>query len=534
MKEAIFYPAEDDNKACSGLIAGNQTTSDGSVICCYTCDGPCDFRVHVVPAEDHANGSLFRINYAGIPGGMEHTVRADIPEVAHTYRYFSAEVPFGNEKQVFLSENTCSSIPELSDMTEDAALLDWHTLAELTLRRASTASEAVNIMGALVEKYGLHGRAESYLLADPNDQWIIEIVGNSTIWVAVRIPANAALFHANRLRIGEIRTDDPERFRFSPKLFSHAEEKNIWHRDSGIPFHFAKLYANDNEPGSVRREWRAFSMLCPSVVWKNDASDLPLYVIPEIRITPRWVMQTLFRDVMEGTEYSLTEGPLAGPFGCPIRQKVEGFKPAIVNRPIGTWNTVYASVCEARAEYPDELGGIAWFSIDAPRSGTYVPFWCGTEKLPKEWNSGSYLEYTDDSAFWAFQAIDTLSAVRYRDMHADVRKVFDEFEEKELNDQPAIEQKALELYKSYGSKAASKFLTVCTSKYCQDALQIAKDLFRTLLCKYRDGNPEGRINEYWADAYQKEGWVRIPSVPTDNQPDGPAIDSSDNPPVFDS
>ena len=61
-----------------------------------------------------------------------------------------------------------------------------------------------------------------------------------------------------------------------------------------------------------------------------------------------------------------------------------------------------------------------------------------------------------------FQALDTFSWLRYRDMHKDIREVFGTLEEEQFSKQAEIEKKALALYKS-DPKSAKEFLTEYSS-----------------------------------------------------------------------
>lgn len=489
-------------EACSALAVGKHASVSGGTINCYTSDGTCDFRLYVMPAQKHAPGDKYIIDYTGIPGGFVHDAVGEIPQAAETYQWFKAEVPFANEHQVFISENTCGSWEDLETMAYEDALIDWHTLAALALQRAKTASEAVDVMGELVETYGLRGDAESYMISDPDEVWMIEIAGNSDIWVAQRIPDNAVAFHANRLRIQEVDLSDTANFRGSDKLISWAIEKGRYNPETDGAFSFEKAYSTGRESvGSARREWRAYSLLCPSVEWNPAATTYPVYVIPEEKISAEWVMDVLWRDVMEGSDYSLTEDIAAGPFGSPLRQSITGVG---TERPISTYTVTYATVCEARGWLPDALGGLIWYSNDTPRSSCFVPLYVGIREVPESWHTGSYLEYSADSAWWAFQSLDTISALRYRDMNADVRAVFDQLEADQLAYQKQFEDTALYVYKKYGETALLDHLTAYSNQQCRYAEDTARELFEFLLGKYVDGRPRTTVDEKWQELLNQD------------------------------
>lgn len=195
---------EECKQACTSFAAGPGATIEGYTMSGHTCDGNCDFTLTVVPGKKHNPGDKVRIDYPGSPGGFKHVVlgETDIPQVAETYTFFMIECPIGNEYQVFFGENTCGTRKELCDIPAGTAMLDYTQVAALALQRGKTAREAIAAAGELIEKYGLKGlgnSGESFLVSDPTEAWCFEIVGESTIWVAQRIPDDHVCPHANRM-----------------------------------------------------------------------------------------------------------------------------------------------------------------------------------------------------------------------------------------------------------------------------------------------------------------------------------------------
>lgn len=492
-----------EGKRCSAFAAGKDATVDGSTINAYTCDGPCDFRLELIPAAAHEDGEEYIIDYKGIKGGSGHTAEGKIPEVPYTNAIFSAEVPVANDKQVFISENTCLSKMVLSNLKEGEGLLDYHSLPALTLQRAATASEAVDTMGALVEKYGFQGGAESFIISDPNEVWNVEVVGDSTIWVAQRIPDNAVIYHANRLRIQKVDMDDHDKFRGSENLVSWPIEKGVYDPEKHGEFSFERVYSAWRYMiSSVRREWRAFSLLCPDREWADNAAAYPYYVFPKEKISIKWVMTELFRDTYAGTKYDLSKGYGAGPFGNPMRQVIKG-----VGResPIGTWTSTYSTVCQARRGMPDALGGLMWYCQGTSRTSVWTPIYCGVKSIPESYRMGDYTMASFDSAWWITQILETMTEIRYDDICKDIRKAFDELENEQMEKQSEVEQKALQIYKEESREAMINFLTAFTNGRCELALETGKELIFQLFAKYRDGNP-GRtdIPDEWKELLLKD------------------------------
>ncbi|MFC1729349.1 dipeptidase [candidate division KSB1 bacterium] len=486
---------------CSSFAAGPGATLGGYAMSGHTCDGKCDFTLTVIPRRQHAPGEKVRIDYPGLPGGFTHTVYGltEIPQVPETYSYFMTECPLGNEFQVFFGENTCGTRAELANLPRGKAMLDWTQIAALALQRGKTAREAILAVGKLIEEYGLSGSGESFLVSDPNEAWCFEIVSESTLWVAQRIPDDHVCPHANRMRIGVVDPDDEENFMMSPGLIQNAIERGYYNPASDGPFHFAKVYSGNESRGNKIREWRMFSLLCPSQEWDID-QDFPFSVKPEKKVDVRWWIDNVWRDHMEGTPYDKTQGIGAGPFNSPGRIPISGYS---AERSICTEGSGYSWVSQSRGWLPDDIGGLFWFGIDCPRSTCYVPFYVGMSQTPDSWKQGDFTEFDPESPRWYFQAIDTFSWLRYKDMHADVVNVFGALEDDQFTRQPDVEKLAVELHKT-DPGMAKEFLTFYSTDRALKAEKAAKDLFYFLLHKYADGGPRAEVSQEWLDLLNKK------------------------------
>jgi dipeptidase len=486
------------NKSCSSFAAGKLASLDGSVMTGHTLDGPFDFKLRIVPRGEHKFNEKVKIDYIGIPGGFQHIIRDStiIPQVTETFKYFHTDCPLANEYQVFFGENTCPTKEELRTLSSEKALLDWTQVAKLALQRGKTAREAIKAAGALIEKYGLNGDGESFLVSDPNEAWCFEIPGYTNEWIAQRIPDDQVCPHANRMRIGEVNLRDTINYLSSPDLIKTAQKKGFFNPVKNGAFNFARVYNDTKNHKSLvnrRREWRMLSLLCPTQKWNPDAIEYPFAVKPEKKITVRWWIDTVWRDHYEGTAYDKTKGTGAGPFSCPDRPKISGVN---CERSICVGNSAYSWVSQARSWLPNCIGGLFWFGLDCPRSTCFLPFYVGISKVPKSWQIGDYLNFSDESIWWYFQAIDSFSWLRYNEIHADVRKTFSTIEQEEFQDQLKIEKEALELYMEDPS-LADDFLTKCTLDYAQRIEKVTRNLFFSLIVKYRDGLPETNVSEDW-------------------------------------
>jgi dipeptidase len=103
---------------------------------------------------------------------------------------------------------------------------------------------------------------------------------------------------------------------------------------------------------------------------------------------------------------------------------------------------------------------------------------------------------SENSAFWAYQQLDTLSLLRYRNIHQDIRSTLDPIEKEAFESQDGVEMKALGLYKADPRKA-QEYLTGYSDALAARAEHSARELFKALMAKYRDGYPETNAGADW-------------------------------------
>mgnify|MGYP001218664835 FL=1 len=316
-----------NSPACTNLIVGKAASADGSVIVSYSADSFGMFgHLYHSPAATHSQGEMLDIydwdtaQYLG-----------QIKQVPKTYNVIGNI----NEFQVTIGETTFGGRPELADST---GIIDYGSLIYIALQRASTAREAIQVMTDLVKEYGYHSEGESFKVADPNEAWILEMIGKGpgvrgAVWVAVRIPDDCIAAHANQSRIHKFNMEDKENCMYSPDVISFAREKGYF---NGVnkDFSFADAY-NPLDFGGLR--------YCEARVWsfyrrhntemdkylsyiKGETSEpMPLYIKPDKKVSVRDVQQDM-RDHYEGTPLDMTKDLGAGAYNSPYRPSPLSFK----------------------------------------------------------------------------------------------------------------------------------------------------------------------------------------------------------------
>lgn len=500
--------AEDN---CSSFLVTKGASKDGSVMITYTCDGEFLPRLEYIPAQDHEPSATIPIR------GRDGTTRGQVKQVPHTY----AVVGLMNEHQLAIGETTFGGRSELRNPD---GLLHYSLLMDLALQRAKTAGEAIKVMTELVEEYGYASTGESFSIADPEEAWIMEMIGpgpggKGAHWVALRIPDGYVSGHANMSRIGEFPLDDPDNCLYSSKVMSFAEEKGYYDKKSGKPFSFRYAY-DPPKPSSLRtcaaRVWSMFRRSAPSQNFSpdfqrgvKDAKPYPLWIKPDQKLSLQDVMN-IMRDHYEGTEFDMTKGIDAGPFGCPVRCRDLTWEVDAVQysweRPISTQQTGFSFISQSRGWLPAAIGGVYWYGVDDTSTTCYFPLYCCIQDVPKPFTVGDLQKFSWDSAWWVFNFVSNYANLKYSYMVKDIQKVQSALEGQFLSLQPVIEGTALELHK----KDPKLLVQYLTNYSLSQGEQVAKrwiELGEYLLTKYNDGYVKDERGRPLAVGYPSE-WLK--------------------------
>ncbi|MFP4469668.1 MAG: dipeptidase [Bacteroidales bacterium] len=498
---ALLLPAL-HSFACTNLIVTKGASADGSSFLVYTNDGEWLYRLNNTPARDHLPGDSLTFRSG------RNNVEGKIHQVPHTYAVIGFQM---NEHQLAVGETTFTGREELWNHSK--FLEYWH-LMSLALERAKTAREAVEVITSLVEQYGYGSEGESFSLVDPNEAWILEMVGtgdggDGAVWVAMKIPDGTISAHANMARIGEFPLDDPENCLYAENVISFAIEKGYYDPKSGEPFRFNEVY-NPSTPDRLKycetRVWSLFNRASPSLELSPDyhrgvkgAERYPLWIKPDKKINLQDLMD-LVRDHYEGTPYDMTKGLDAGPFGSPNRWRPlywDGADGARYSweRPISTYNTAFSFIGQMRSHLPDEVGGICWFGVDDTYFTCYVPVFVGATSVPQPFTVGDINSYSRESMWWAFNFVSNFANLRYDMMIVDIRKVQSDLEKRMMAATDSITRKAMDLS---GRDQRIALLTGFSNTWGEKVLQEWVDLGDRLVTKYNDGyvkDENGKIQE---------------------------------------
>ncbi|WP_298651674.1 C69 family dipeptidase [uncultured Proteiniphilum sp.] len=478
---------------CTNLLVGKKASTDGSTLISYAADSYGLYgELYHWPARQYDPGEILRV-YEWDTGKY----LGEIPQALQTYNVIGNM----NEHQLAIGETTFGGRSELSDST---GIMDYGSLIYITLQRAKNAREAIHIMTGLVKEHGYYSSGESFSIADPEEVWVMEMIGKGpgnkgAVWVAVRIPDDCVSAHANQARIQQFPLDDPENCIYSPDVISFARKKGYFNGDDA-DFSFAQAYA-PLDFGALRyceaRVWSFFNKVNKDMAGyvtyaQGKTTDpMPLYIKPDRKLSAQDIQQ-MMRDHYEGTELDWRFDVGAGPFNSPYRWSPLSFEVDSVEycneRPIATQQTAFSFVAQMRSGLPNEIGGIFWFGIDDAAQTVYYPFYCGHTETPYEMTrgNGDLLNFSWTSAFWIHNWVSNMVYTRYSDMSADMKKVQAKLEDQFKASQSGVEREAAGLYEQSPSQAVL-YLTQYTNNLVKEGVAEWKKLGEYLMVKYVDG-----------------------------------------------
>lgn len=482
-------------EACSNFIVGKKASVDGSVMCSYSADdyGMFQYLCHY-PAAKHAKGEMRKIY-----DWDSNKYHGEIPEAAETYNVIGNI----NEWQVTIGETTYGGREEMVDST---GIMDYGSLIYVALQRSKTAREAIKVMTTLANTYGYNSEGETFTICDPNEAWIMEMMGKGAgskgaVWVALRIPDDAICAHANQSRIGKFNMKDKKNVMYAKDVVSFARSKG-WFKGKDADFSWKMAYAKPDFSGRRFCDARAWAMLnhfydmSPYLDWalgKNpDAQDMPLWVVPNKKVSVKDV-ENVMRDHYEGTPLSVADGSDIGggiwemPYRpTPLMYKVDG-KQYFNERPVSTQQSGFVFVSQMRSWLPREIGGVFWFANDDANMAAFTPVYCSMTQRPECYNTPGVdaVHFSKKNAYWVCNMTSNMVYPRYSLMFPTLKEVRDSLDNSYFAAQAGVEKKAQELY-AQNPQAAVKYLNDYSVEKAQQMLAHWNQLFEFMVVKYND------------------------------------------------
>ena len=509
--------------ACTNFLVGKDASVDGSTMISYAADSYALYGfLHFVPAADHPEGAVREVKDwdTGKP-------LCTIPQVAHTYNV----VGNMNEHQLAIGETTWGGRPEL----ESGEGIDYGSLIYIALERCKTAREAIKCMTDLVAEYGYASSGETFSIADPNEVWLMELIGKGkvekgAVWVATRVPDDCIAAHANQARFTTINFKDKENWMWSKDVVSFArkqgyfegKDKDFNFQEAYAPYDFSGLYVCEARVWSFFRKFSddmdkyfdfASGKTFVETGGKYAGERMPLYIKPNHKVSAQ-ELKDCMRDQYEGTPLDITQGPDAGPWNSKLRYGSLGFQYDSVQywfeRPIATQQTAWSFVAQMRGYEGANAGGIFWFGVDDAATSLYVPMYSSITAVPEcfQEGNGDLYTYSPTAAWWTYNIVANWAYSKYSAMLPDIQKVQSAWEDKFNSQIAVIDQQVAAM----DQQQAQKFLTDYSCLQAQESTAAWKELGIYLFVKYLDGQQrKEKDGQFLRNAYgEPEGPNRVP------------------------
>lgn len=518
--------------ACTNFLVGKNASTDGSTIISYAADsyGMYGF-LHFSPAADYEKGAMREVYDwdTGRPQGS-------IPQVAHTY----SVVGNTNEHQVTIGETTWGGREALWDTVG----IDYGSLIYIALERSKTAREAIEWFITLVNEYGYASEGESFSFGDPNEVWIMDLIGKGpgkkgANWVAVRIPDDAIAAHANQARITKLPIGRKvkvsaavakEQKRLEKKLncvcngdwmwdknliafarekgFFTGADKDFSYQAAYNPFDFSGLYVCEARVWSFFNHFStemdkyfdyATGATFRATGGKDEGEHMPLWIIPNRKVSVQDIKECM-RDEYEGTSLDITQGTDAGPWNSKLRFGGLGFKLTDENdttkttqywyeRPTATQQTAWSYVSQMRSY---NRYGIFWFGVDDAACSCYTPMYSCINHIPEcfaEGNGDSF-NFSPTSAWWTFNMVANWAYTKYSRMYPHIREMQQVWDDKFNTQIAGVDAQAADL----SDEDARAFLTSYSCSQAENLVADWQRLYIYLITKFIDGQERKEEN----------------------------------------
>ena len=505
-----------ESLACTNFIVGKKASADGSVICTYNAD---DYGMFIglchYPAATHQKGEM-RLIY----DWDTRVYHGAIPEAPVTYNVIGNI----NEYQVTIGETTYGGREEMVDTT---GIIDYGSLIYIALQRSKTAREAIQVMTSLTETYGYCSEGETFTICDPEEAWIMEMMGKGpgskgVVWVAMRIPDEAICAHANQSRIGYFlngkklnpkgvypvlqpskknRKNATVDLYYSKDVVGYARRMG-WFSGKDADFSWKMAYAAPDFGGRRfcdARVWsffrhfdKGFDRYLPWALGKDpQAEDMPLWIVPDRKVSVQDIEECM-RDHYEGTALALDSTSIGGgiwdmPYRpTPLSFEVDGQK-YFNERPTSTQQTGFSYVSQMRSWLPRQIGGVLWFGNDDGNMVAYTPVYCGNTVQPECYNTpgADAVTFSDKNAYWVCNWVSNMVYPRYSQLFPSLKAVRDSLEQSYFAQQKAVEEQAIRLYAN-SEEAAIKYLNEYSNRQAQQMLARWRQLAVYLIVKFND------------------------------------------------
>jgi dipeptidase len=475
--------------ACSTIVVGKKASPTGRVLLGHNEDNEGRLVVvrYLVPRQKYPAGRSLAFEDG----------RARIPEATETASYQWSETiaswnaafsdSFVNEWGVALVSDSCWPSKEKQGALAEGGI--GYGLRRVVAERARSAREGVKIAAELIDRYGYYDSGRTYIIADKDEGWLLEVVMGKH-YAARRVADDEVAFIPNHYTIRDIDLKDTPNTIASPGLIEYAVSRG-WYKParpgSTADFDFKQAFMS---PESYDTDWkittdltkdynilrhkRALEMLTGRSF--GYADKFPFSVKPPKKIGLEEI-KTILRSHHEGTPDHMTTSLASSPHSLAT---------------ICAGETQESLIVEFRN---DPRFTVIWRASGRPCTSPYVPWYLGIQELPEGYGwidpktgqdnhfkpSAENLGCDPARAWWAFMDLQNALEPGYAESGdaAKVKKDLKTFEQECLRSREAVEAKALASLGKDGARAMA-VLTSFTNDRARAAWTLAKNEYDKL------------------------------------------------------
>ncbi len=376
--------------ACTGMYVGKDVSAEGTTLIARSEDqggGSYNKMFYVIPAEKKAG------RYFVDEGEDQNGFKVALPEETYKYTTLADASDAGdgiypgscmNEFGVSIV-GTISASPsekyEAADPYKETGTgLREAILPGLVCCQSKSAREAVDVMAALVDKYGSE-EGNILLIADQKEAWIFEIYGGYG-YAAMKLPTDKVAVFGNQFMLGAVDPADTENYVFSKNLFKTIDK--IGAVKEGKKYNLVKSIDGSRSEYSNMRNWIGVKTLAPSRVGKfNNNFFYGLCYKPDKKVALTDIMQ-LYGNRYEGTPQDMAKNP--------------------GNRPIGVTRQSDVHIIQIYESLPADTCAVQWLTMGNAEHAIFVPAFSGITDTYNAYKV-DFNEYNENSYYYACKRI---------------------------------------------------------------------------------------------------------------------------------
>lgn len=418
------------SQANTAIVVTKDASSIGSSYLSYSQDNAVSPNLEYVESKDFNEEVVRKLH---LDGNESNSVIGSISQVSHTFAYLKGQGQNAVVNEKGLMASICTDYSKLnyqSSFDKNNRIICPNDLITLALERCDNATDAVSLIGNLIDTYGLYGEPSTICLSTKDCAYVVEVMpsidGIGGYWLAKRIPNGDIFVTADQFRIPSIDVDD-DSLLFNKDLIEKLKNQNIavFNQDGSLNWIKTTKAVEKRPYYSKRRVWRAFDIVAPqndlpAYVLNYYSNEYPFSIVPENKLSIVDIM-AIHRDTYQGTAFDNATKTTGGLFASPYTYEDFG------ERCINSTSTTYTFISEVNDELKTP---ISWISLGSPGEGVFVPL--TVSPVDKAYRNVSTDKYDATKMWWLTSDINALTKGYYSAISDSVKTALRESEQREF------------------------------------------------------------------------------------------------------